>query len=282
MNEHTSQHDRIYDLLTQQATGALTDSEQLELNKLMAANPDIPLDALDLAAAALELAFLRDIEPMPDSIRQRLFRAADQWNASLQSSTADNSIAIGGPGPIPISPATRPNWFAWTGWIAAAAAIAFALVVKQPSSPSPLDAAQARQALLAASTDARTANWLSLDKSPLAAPAPHPLDQGVVGDIIWSDTANEGYMRIKGIAANDPREFQYQLWIFDANRGGLEQNPVDGGVFDVRLTDSGEVIIPIDPKLRVNRATIFAVTKEPPGGVVVSDRDIVFLAALPG
>ena len=56
----------------------------------------------------------------------------------------------------------------------------------------------------------------------------------------------------------------------------LTRRPVDGGVFDIAA--SGEALIPIDAKLPVGAGTIFAVTKERPGGVVVSDREIVFLA----
>ena len=54
---------------------------------------------------------------------------------------------------------------------------------------------------------------------------------------------------------------------------------VDGGVFDV--TSTGEVIVPITAKLRVDDATLFAVTVEQPGGVVVSKREHIVVAAAP-
>ena len=137
--------------------------------------------------------------------------------------------------------------------------------------------------------DVIRANWAGI--SAIGA-SDHALDKGVAGEVVWSDDLDEGYMTIAGIEPNDPSEFQYQLWIFDADRRSgdlpqfraeglpelLTQRPVDGGVFDVRVTDAGEVIVPIDAKLPVGEAKIFAVTKERPGGVVVSDRDIVFLA----
>ena len=85
-------------------------------------------------------------------------------------------------------------------------------------------------------------------------------------------------MRFKGLAANDAKQIQYQLWIFDADRP--EATPVDGGVFDV--ASNGEVIVPISAKLPVGKPTLFAVTIERPGGVVVSKRErIVVTAALP-
>jgi hypothetical protein len=62
---------------------------------------------------------------------------------------------------------------------------------------------------------------------------------------------------------------------------GDRQYPVDGGVFDVPKAD-GDVVVRIDPRLPVSRATAFAVTVEEPGGVVVSSRDrLPLLAAVP-
>ena len=54
------------------------------------------------------------------------------------------------------------------------------------------------------------------------------------------------------------------------------QSQVDGGVFDVPAC--GSVVLPIKAKLEVKQPTLFAVTVEKPGGVVVSDRRIAILA----
>lgn len=102
---------------------------------------------------------------------------------------------------------------------------------------------------------------------------------GAAGDVAWSSARQEGYLRLRGLEANDPRASQYQLWIFDPTRADWEAKPVDGGVFDVPA--GAEVVVPIDPKLRVGRAALFAVTVEVPGGVVVSDRERVVLTAAP-
>ena len=75
-------------------------------------------------------------------------------------------------------------------------------------------------------------------------------------------------LKLTGLAPNDPTEAQYQLWIFDADRD--ERYPVDGGVFDVPA--AGEALVPFAPRMPVRRATMFAITVERPGGVVVSDR----------
>lgn len=85
-------------------------------------------------------------------------------------------------------------------------------------------------------------------------------------------------MRFVGLAVNDPRQLQYQLWIFDKNRD--QAFPVDGGVFDI--TPAGEVIAPITAKLPVGEPMLFAVTVEKPGGVVVSKRERIVVTAAPG
>jgi hypothetical protein len=70
------------------------------------------------------------------------------------------------------------------------------------------------------------------------------------------------------------------LWIFDADRDPA--HPVDGGVFDVPAGADGDVVVRIDPRLPIGRATAFAITVERPGGVVVSSRKrLPLLAALP-
>jgi anti-sigma-K factor RskA len=98
----------------------------------------------------------------------------------------------------------------------------------------------------------------------------------VDGDIVWSDSKQQGYMRLSGLQANDPAISQYQLWIIDTSR---DRNPVDGGVFDVP-PGVDEAIIPIDAKLRVSSPAAFAVTSEQPGGVVVSGGPLLIIAAV--
>jgi anti-sigma-K factor RskA len=106
----------------------------------------------------------------------------------------------------------------------------------------------------------------------------HPAGSGVGGEVVWDPGSNRGHLRFLGLPRNEPRLEQYQLWIFDATRD--ERFPVDGGVFDATAPE-GELIVPIDPRLPVGRASAFVVTLEPPGGVVVSDRSrIVAIARL--
>ena len=97
----------------------------------------------------------------------------------------------------------------------------------------------------------------------------------VQGAVHWSNVHRMGYMELGGLTVNDPLVEQYQLWIFDQTRS--QDHPVDGGVFDI--TRTGLQVVPIHATLSVRQATLFAVTVEIPGGVMVSDRQrIVALA----
>lgn len=177
--------------------------------------------------------------------------------------------------------AKRSNLLNHLGWLAAAACFAVALmggwkVREQQKQINALLATQAnpnyaaqRQALLAQGSTVLRLNW---------AAASYPGMQSVQGDVVWSDTAQKGYMRFVGMPANDPNQVVYQLWIFAANQD--EKYPIDGGIFNI--TDTGEVIVPINAKLQVSKPGLFAVTIEKPGGVVVSKRDKLALLAKVG
>ncbi len=157
----------------------------------------------------------------------------------------------------------------WTGWAAAAAIALWAMVGR---SPGPTVITGPSVAALRA-TLLPTAGELAWTRGPdEAADSAH-------GDVVWSDSAQAGVMRFHQLAANDPTKEQYQLWIFDAS--GDERYPVDGGVFNV-AAGTAEALVPIDPAIRVTKATLFVVTVEKPGGVVVSDRSRVALIAKRG
>lgn len=166
-------------------------------------------------------------------------------------------------------------------WLAAAACLALAIgaviwatnkepvtkiVVKEPPAKNPPTLAEQREQLLASASDVTKIEWTATTD---------PTATGAKGDVVWSQKEQKGYMRFTGLAVNDIKTFQYQLWIFDKNRD--DKYPVDGGVFDV--TSTGEVIVPITAKIPVSEATLFAVTVEKPGGVVVSSRERIVVTA---
>ncbi|MCC5822723.1 MAG: anti-sigma factor [Phycisphaerales bacterium] len=270
--------DQILDLLALRAAEGLDRDDEVHAVSL-----DDP-GVFDAAAAVLAIGMTaRDgIEPMPPMLRQRLEALAEDFATPVPApapivSTA-SSRTLHRPEPA------RVPWMASAGWLAAAACLILAVVVwNPPRTPEP--GIDARLAALEMKPGVVKTDWLSLDAAGLSE-SPHAYDKNLKGQIVWDPQTNEGYMVFEGLASNDPSALQYQLWIFDADRptgqlpqygeGILSQRPVDGGVFDIP-TD-GRVVVPITPKLSVGKAAVFAVTVEPPGGVVVSDRDIVAVA----
>jgi hypothetical protein len=248
---------RCEELLIDRATHDLDAAAREELDALLRAHPEWDDDSFELAASAFDLALGADIEPMPESLRNQLYAQARGW-----------AHAEPAPGPakvVPIGP-TRRGGFSPAWWIAAAAAV-IAIVGWWPSAPPTPRPFDARQQLIATANDVVTLPWTATED--LAA-------VGATGDVVWSESRQEGYMRIRGLEVNDPASVQYQLWVFDAARD--DRYPVDGGVFDIV---GDEVIVPINLPVPVSQANLFAVTVEAPGGVVVSDRERIVLVASP-
>ena len=166
------------------------------------------------------------------------------------------------------------------GWFAAAACLAIAILGWWPrlaswqvfdngSSVGRLTAELSREHM-AASGAATVRRW---PWSVAAGSAP-----GLTGDVVWDDALQHGYLQFSGLEPNDPARHQYQLWIVDAARD--QRYPVDGGVFDVRVSE-GPVVIPVHAAVPVREPAAFVVTVEKPGGTVVSSRERVVAVALP-
>ena len=150
--------------------------------------------------------------------------------------------------------------FAWVGWMAACLLLAGWLVVWPAGGADAEGVTAFRQyAALQGRPETVAVSW---------AAGPTAGDQPATGEVVWSPPEQAGVMRLVDLPVNDPTVEQYQLWIFDAERD--ERYPVDGGVFDVR--QAGESFVPFRPRVPVSEVTLFAVTVEQPGGVVVSDR----------
>lgn len=249
--------------------------------------------SFDVAAAAVALSVL-PLEEMPQHVQEKILaqtpRAMGGNVVPLENRAFDNAktLLIAPPSSVrPTAPAkTRSNPAPWIAaaacFVLAAGAWAFALtrpkevrVVQVPTPPTASTAqtppvheptlAEARAAI-ASAPDAVRADWKAT-KDPSAV--------GATGDVVWSASLQKGYMRFVGLSPNDKTQGQYQLWIFDKNRDA--KFPVDGGVFDI--ASNGEVIVPIDSRLHVDDATLFAVTFEKPGGVVVSKRERMIVTA---
>lgn len=269
--------DRLWELLAEDAVQPFGAEQSEELERLLSEYPEVDPNSLELAAAAVELAYTETEEPLPATLEQRLEQQAASFFLPVQE--------VAGPRPVspPASerppsqprPLPAPRPLAWTGWAAAAAALVAAFLgwipnlspVEPPAvatmaPPAEPPSAAQRRAALVSSQSPLQLDWQTLDDPAAALPG------GVTGDVVWDTELQEGYLRFVGLAANNPAIEQYQLWIFDSEQD--ERYPIDGGVFDV--PSSGEVVIPIHAKLRVRQPVMFAVTVEKPGGVVVSSR----------
>jgi hypothetical protein len=255
--------DSIISRLTDSDATRETDvgGEPADLAALGAESVDALEQELELAAAAAALAFAQQhAEPMPASMRQRLAEAASLRAAS--NVTPIGRAARPQPAPAP----RRGALFATAGWAAAAMLLVVLVVgtLREPGLDAP-DPATQRLALLERPATIRS-EWAPPDVAEFS---------GVTGDVVWNDDEQSGFLRLTGMPANDPSVAQYQLWIVDPDR---DANPVDGGVFDIPAA-SGEVIIPINAKLAVDDPAAFAITREKPGGVVVSGGPLLVVAS---
>lgn len=134
-----------------------------------------------------------------------------------------------------------------------------------PKTPTPeLTTAQRREQLIASAPDVIQTNWTSAKD-----------DKRFLGDVVWSNAQQKGYVRLRGMPVLDASRETYQLWIIDDERN--EKTPVSGGIFNV--SSAGEVIIPINAQLRIIKPKQFAISKEEAGGVVVTKPDRIVAVA---
>lgn len=264
---------RLDDLLADAAVFGLTPDERAELDALLAADPSADPAAFERLAADVARTLADDAPPLPPELAARIAAAAGAFLPAIpvpdeQPATAAVPVS---PGVSPAPPAeVRPRRVReFAGWAAAAACLVAAVGVWRSTRPAAVPTpAESREILLASATpDVLRLDWTAT-KDPAAA--------GATGDVVWSTSAQRGYMRFRGLEPNDPARTQYQLWIFDAGRD--DRYPVDGGVFDVP-PDGGEVVVPVRPAVRVGSPVLFAITVEKPGGVVVSTRERLPLLA---
>ena len=271
---NSNMDEKLRELLADQVTLGLSDDEARELGELPgSADGSMDAQSFELTAAAIALADTR-YEPMPAGLEAKLARAAEEYFGTAKSDEGIHDQ------PTQAfkweEPKASRSFFDWFGWAAAAmACIALAVTFfynqnrinelqakVEQLTPKPIQEetlAQKRDRLKAAGAEIARAEWTKGNVKET---------ETVTGEVVWSDANQEGYMTFRGLPVNDPNLQAYQLWIFEDAK--LEEFPKDGGVFNV--TSEGEVIIPIDPKLRTVDPKAFAITIEKPGGVVRSDR----------
>lgn len=275
MNEENQE--LMFDLLTLKAVYGLDEADERRLDALDTGANETELRSLEFAAAAIGLTGIEIDEPLPAHLHTRITTDAARFVGTAETEEQ-----------APWPPATErydaaayderrsPSWFGWLGWAAAATACAalavniwftqfqppveVAKTIPPPDIPKVLTPAEMRESMIRSASKMVTANWAAGNVKEL---------KQIAGDIIWSDDKQTGYMRFRGLPVNDTNKETYQLWIFDKTQD--KASPIDGGTFDV--TADGEVVIPINAKLKAQEPYLFAITIEKPGGVVVSKRE---------
>ncbi len=266
----------MLDLLSKKAAEGLDPQEQRQLDELIAVS-GIEDESFEMAAAAISMIDLKTNEPIPEHLQAKILADAERIFDTPKTTTAGRAsrdLSDDVPGDPSKASFWTWNWVSGLGWAAAAAAcLALGInvwttrfapppIAEKPPIEEKLTPAQMRQRLIDAGGDIIQARWtVGNDKSV----------KEISGDIVWSDAKQAGYMRFRGLPVNDRGKQTYQLWIFDETQD--EKTPIDGGTFDIG--SDGDVIIPINAKLKASKPKMFAVTVEKPGGVVVSKRDKV-------
>ncbi len=246
-------NERLQDLLADQAVFGLDEQELRELQEVFPEWKDD--NSFDLTASAISLTNLK-IEELPTHLNAKILSNAENLFAPIESELQKT---------FEFEP-KKSNWN-WLGWAVATfacLALAFTLFfprnVQTPQTSKIETPAEKLSQLIASDQKIYKANWTAGNMKDL---------KDISGDIVWSDEKQQGFMRFKGLPANDKAKECYQLWIFDETQD--EKTPIDGGIFDIDV--NGEIIVPINAKLKVKNPKLFAVTVEKVGGVVVSKRE---------
>jgi anti-sigma-K factor RskA len=277
------QKDKMLELLSDKATFGLSDAELAELAQLEKDFPELNDDSFELATASIGMLNLDTSEPLPAHLRAKIAADAEQYFASRAQAVSTSAEPPAEKDEFQKTFAFEPNksiWN-WLGWaVAAAACVVLAVnlyttrinptdIVRTTPTPTAtpeikLTPAQEMERFMASTQDVVRSTWGDFDpKKPM----------NVQGEVVWSNSAQKGFVKFGNLPVNDKTKEQYQLWIFDEN----QKHPVDGGVFDAG--EAGEIVIPIDAKIKVQKPKMFAVTAEKPGGVVVSPLEKVMAVA---
>ena len=250
INPDSPKNVNVDELLAGRALGDLSEQELAQLESLSANGPGHDSSEFEYVLAALSAGSVSRDE-LPPALRETVRRQAPAYLPRGNSEPAMSR---------------RFSGREILAWFVTTVCAVLLLVRSLPRDVvDPPSIGDQRAALLERASDVVEIAW---------GPGLHPFEQDVAGEVVWSNSLQQGFLRFVNMPVNDPDVEQYQLWIIDPQR---DDEPIDGGVFDI--SGSGEVLVPIDAKLAVISPQAFAVTIEKPGGVVVSTQDRLPLLA---
>jgi len=261
MSKHSnSENNRWEELQVTRLLFGLTAEEKMEYDDFARQIPAEELEQLDTVVASLDVVWSdMQSEPLPEHLRHAIRSRASQELVKKPV------VSLAQPSNYPATVLRGNSYLPWFVSAVCLMLAVFTWITNRPTDKVRPDIAQLRAELIAANQGLVQAKW---------SPGPTP-SEGATGDVVWSAPQQQGFMRLRGLPVNTPSKEQYQLWIFAKNQS--DTTPIDGGVFDITSTE--EVIIPINAKLFVQDAFMFAITIEKPGGVVVSSRERLPLLA---
>lgn len=264
---------RLLELLAAESIADLTADEAAELGALLRRVPPV-VDArgqpVSRAGASAVVGTLlaasasgSDVQPLSPALRARLIAQGEAIvaGAAVRPAAVPHRIGSG-----------RRTWIGpvgWAGWAAAVVSTTFFVWQVMTNQPP-----QLADRLADVLSDTTGTVRIAL------APQTDPLSNGLAGEVIWNRSGQNGFLRVHGLAQNNPAKEQYQVWLVDASRRAGDQ-AVDCGVFDSTsgFARGDDVYIPICAKLPVGTPVAFAITVERPGGVVTSTRERLLATA---
>lgn len=275
--------DWFTDLLILRATDGLDVEQQRQFDQFVNEHPqrnqiELEAEKFELTVAAIDLG----VENVNSDSSQNRMHSTDVENAmpeGLREKVLEGAKRHFKPEPatetaVPIA-SSRPNNGLTSrealAWLAAAAAVMLLLTGWNPFGMPTAKTATEDTPVVEPSVEEQYSDFVTGELADLVRTSWTATDEKSIasGEVVWRDSSQSGFMVFENFKPNNPAQSQYQLWIFDANTGDV--NPIDGGVFDV-AANAVQTIVPIDARIPVTGATMFAITEERPGGVVVSDR----------
>jgi len=247
---------KLLDLLSMRSYQLLTHTEELELNHLLDEFPEYTPNYFEPISAVVDASMYvhdeQNLSSMPESLKKKIiadFRSERNGSSVLQVLKK-------------IFYAPKLAW-AMTCLLAVGTSMSMIEFRNYESNYRNLPVKKALLEL--SSEDLIQYSWFAQTDE---------FCDNCSGNVIWSDDSQRGFITLAGLPMNDSSKNQYQIWIVDPN---MHANPVDGGVFNINTTNS-PTIIPINPKLPIEKARGFAITLEQPGGVVISEQSLILTA----